>query len=296
MKIKTIGIILASSVLPYTANASDTDFSFYGSLRVMIEEAKHDNGDNFKDALSRIGVSGSHDLGEGLQAFAKYEVKVNVAEGELGSETGKDARQAYVGLSGDFGSLKVGRYWSAYYNSVGGTVDQLWYNSAPVYFTLDGDFRIGKSVMYTTPEVNGFEASALYSDERELGQFTLGYQATENLKLSIGVIDDEQESVGVAAAYADEGYYINGMYMDKDDTGKGLDVIGGITSGKNTYSLGISSYEDQAGSDDFDTLLLGYQYKIHPKVKLWVEAWAWDGVMYGIEDSNSINFGMNYDF
>ncbi len=299
MKMKTACFSLTClTMLPLQASAADLEYDFYGSLRVMVEAAKHDNGDNFKDAVSRIGVSGSHDLGEGFKAFAKYELSVDVAEGELGSDTGKDARQAYIGLSGEFGSIMAGRYWSAFYNAVGYAPDQLWVHSAPVYYTLDGDYRIGKSFMYTTPEYNGFQLSALYSDEREQGQLAATYQATESLKLAAGYNDDkEQDSVGVAAYYAADGFYVNGMFMDKDDQGRGVDIIGGISADKSLYSLGVSSYEDRSGGDsDFDALILAYQYDLHPQVKLWVEAKAWDGVLYGVEDSNLVAFGMNYDF
>ena len=300
MKIKASSIALAcAAIMPLNASASDTDFSFYGSLRVMLEESKHDNGDNFKDAASRIGVQGSHNLGDGLKAFAKYEVKVDLAEGELGSETGSDARVAKIGLSGDFGTLQVGKMWSAYYNAIGWAGDQLWWNTAPAYYSLDGNFRIEKSIMYTSPDVNGFQVSALYSDDVEQGQLTASYKATDNLTLTAGFIDDndENDSVGVAAYYSGDGYYINGSYTDKDNVGKGADIIGGISSDKSLYTLCVSSFSDQSGgTDDFDAVTLAYQYNPHSNVKLWVEAMAWDGVLYGNADSNSINLGINYDF
>lgn len=299
MKIKTTcGALTCAMLMPLAASADNSDVSFYGSLRVMVEEAEHDNGDNFKDALSRVGVKGSHDLGDGLSAFANYELKLDLAEGEIGSDTGTDARQAYVGLSGDFGSVMFGRYWSTFYNAIGWAPDQLLLNSAPVYYTLDPNFRIGKSAMYTSPNINGFQVSALYSDDVDQGQLAATYQVTDSLKLAAGFINDDQnDSVGVAAYYNGDGYYLNGMYMDKDNTGKGVDVIGGFSSGKSAYTLGVSSYEDQSGgTNDFDALILGYQYAIHPKVQVFMEAWSWDGVLYGTADSSSIKLGLKYDF
>ncbi|GAA0690820.1 hypothetical protein GCM10009104_16980 [Marinobacterium maritimum] len=299
MKFKSTYLAFFVLLAPSFTQASEFDYNFYGSLRVMVEEAKHDNGDNFKDAVSRIGVSGSHDLGKGLQAFAKYELSVDVAEGELGSDTGKDARQAYVGLSGDYGSLMLGRYWSSFYNAIGYASDTLWIHSAPVYYTLDWDYRIGKSVMYTTPDMNSVQVSALYSDEREQGQLAATWQATDSLKLAAGYIDDadNNDSVGLAAYYTGSSYYLNAMLMDKDNQGRGIDLIGGISADKHLFTAGVSTFEDRSGSDnDFDVLILAYQYNLHPKVKLWVEAKAWDGVLYGIEDSNLIALGMNYDF
>ena len=152
--------------------------------------------------------------------------------------------------------------------------------------------------MYTSPDMNGLTLSGLYSDDKELGQFAGTYKASDSLTLGLGYIDDENESLGAAFYYSGDGFYVNGMYMDKDNIGSGIDLIGGVSSGKSLYTLGVSSFEDDAtsGASDFDALILAYQYNLRPNVKLWVEAWKWDGVLYGTADSGSINFGMNYDF
>ncbi|GAA6169390.1 porin [Sessilibacter corallicola] len=304
MKIKIKKTCLALScaaALPLIASANEPDISFYGSLRVIAEAADHENGDNFQDGLSRVGVNGNHDLGDGLSVFANYELKVDLAEGEIGSETSNDARQSYVGLKGDFGTVQFGRYWSTYYNAIASAPDQLLLNSAPVYYTLDPNFHIGKSAMYTSPSINGFQVSVLYSDEAEQGQLSSTYQVTDRLRVAVGFIEDDQnDAAGVSAYYKGNGYYLSGMYMDKDNTGKGFDIISGVSSGKSTYTLGVSSYKDQTdtnnSNNDFDAIILGYQYAIHPSVQAFVEAWSWDGVLYGVPDSKSARFGLKYDF
>jgi len=304
MKIRTACLALSSlTLIPFAAQASDYDYNFYGSLRVMVEEAKHDNGDSFKDAVSRIGVNGSHDLGNGMQAFAKYELSVDVAEGELGSDTGKDARQAYIGLSGDYGSLMLGRYWSSFYNAVGYASDQLWVHSAPVYYTLDGGSRIGQSALYESPDLAGLKLKALVQidddDNGEEGQHQLG--ATYNIgNLTLGVAytdaANDKDIYGLSASYSGNGFYINGAWMDREDTGSGFDALVGIQAGKNLFTVGLSSLDDDAGSDDFDALILAYQRNLHKDVLIWVEAMAWDGSLYGIDDSNVVHLGMNFNF
>ena len=302
MRIKTTCLALTCAAFIPAANAGSNaeniDYSFYGSLRAMVESTKHENGDDFKDALSRIGIKGSHDLGNGLSGFALYELKVDIAEGELGSETGKDARQAYIGLSGDFGTVMAGRYWSAFYNAIAWAPDQLLLSSAPVYYTLDANFHIGKSVMYTSPDLNGLQVSALYSNEVEQSQFAATYRISDSLKVAAGMInDDENDSAAVAVYYNTNGYYLNGMYMDKDNTGQGADIMGGVTSGKNSYALGVSTFEDSTDAgNDFDAVILSYQHAIHPQMQFWLEASAWDGVLYGTPDSNVTRVGIKYDF
>ncbi len=300
MKIKTTCLSLACSALfPLIANADEPSVNFYGSLRVQLENTGHTESTDFKDAASRVGIDGRHQLNEALAAFAKYEVALDLDEGEVGDE-----RQGFVGLTGDFGTLMAGRYWSAFYNAVGYAGDQLWWDSAPAYYSLDGDFRIADSVMYTSPELNGLQLSVLAQfddasndDEVEQSQFTATYQVSDSLKLALGYIDDDNDSVGVAAYYTGAGFYVNGAFIDKDNVGRGIDLVGGIRADKSLYTLALSTLEDQSGTDnDFDAVTLAYQYDLHPKVKLWVEAMAWDGVLYGNEDSHTINIGMNYDF
>ncbi len=300
MKIRMTCLSLAcASLIPLVATATEPEINFYGSLRVQLEKTGHTESTDFKDAASRIGVDGRHQLDESMTAFAKYEVALDLDEREVGDE-----RQGYVGLTGDFGTLMAGRYWSAFYNAVGYAGDQLWWDSAPAYYTLDGDFRIGDSIMYTSPDISGLQLSVLAQfdddsndDEVEQSQYTATYQASDSLKLAVGYINDDNDSVGVAAYYTGEGFYINGAYIDKDNAGKGADLIGGIRADKSLYTLALSTLEDESGAgSDFDAVTLGYQYDFHPKVKLWVEAMAWDGVLYGNEDSHTVNIGMNYDF
>ncbi len=298
MKLKPLYLLISSAVLSTSVQASNADFSIYGSLRVMNEIAEHDNGDNVKDAASRIGADASYNFSDSLKFIAKYEFKVNVPEAHFGSSTGSDERQLYVGLAGDFGELKVGRYWSTFYNAVGYAPDQLWWNTAPVYYTLDPDFRIGDAIMYTTPDMDGLQISALHSKDRDVSQLAGTYKVDDSLKIAGGFIEDgDTDSFGTAFYYTGKGYYVNGMYMDKDNTGRGADIIGGITRDKSIYSVGVSTFDDETtGTKDFDALILAYQYNIHPKVKLWAEAWAWDGVLYGNRNSSSLNLGVNFDF
>ncbi len=302
INIKNVTLVIAGSLgFSQISISEEQEISFYGSLRPMVEFAEHDNGDNVKDALSRIGVQGARKIDDQFTAFAKYELPVDVPNGQLGAVTegGEDVRQSYVGLSGDFGSIQVGRFWSAIYNSIGYASDQLWWNSAPVYYTLDGvDLRIGGAVMYTSPEVNGVKFSAVHSNEIEQSQFSVTFNATEKLRFDVAYAEGRDDDLlGLAAYYTSDNYFINGTYMDREDAGKGTDLVGGIYQGKNTYRLGFSSFQDDAdANDDFDAVILGYQYNLVPAVKLWVEVMAWEGSLFGNEDSNQFNVGMNYDF
>ncbi len=69
---------------------------------------------------SRWGIKGSSETSEGLAAVYRFEEGINeeginAANARQGSGTG-EGRLSYVGLSGGFGTLTVGRVWGASYN------------------------------------------------------------------------------------------------------------------------------------------------------------------------------------
>ncbi|HQA34421.1 MAG TPA: porin, partial [Casimicrobium huifangae] len=61
---------------------------------------------------SRWGLRGSESLGGGLNAFFNLENGFNVDNGSLGQGGLLFGRRAYVGLSGGFGSIQMGRDYS----------------------------------------------------------------------------------------------------------------------------------------------------------------------------------------
>ena len=72
------------------------------------------------NSYSRWGVKGSSEVSEGLTAVYRYEEDL-----DLGTATLKAGnRLSYVGLSGGFGTVTMGRIWSAAYNHVGALTDR----------------------------------------------------------------------------------------------------------------------------------------------------------------------------
>ena len=128
---------------------------------------------------SRIGVKGTEDLGGGLKAFFDAETGFCAAgTNQMGKTTtgatqtyctggGFMQRQAFVGLSGGFGTVTAGRqYTPAFSNEA---------NMDPFGFGLAGDignislvnqyglYRANQAVAYVTPNLGGFTGVAAYS-------------------------------------------------------------------------------------------------------------------------------------
>ena len=94
----------------------------------------------FKDGGSRWGIKGSNEVSEGLSAVYRFEAKIDSASA---TQVGGD-RLSYVGLSGGFGTLSMGRVGSAGGNSTGGMLDNSFH-----YGDSYTGFRTGNAISYS---------------------------------------------------------------------------------------------------------------------------------------------------
>lgn len=112
------------------------------------------------------GLRGTEDLGGGLKAIFKLESNFNIDDGAVDAG-GMFAREAFVGLSGGFGTVKAGRNYTAY-DSFFGAVNHTWnsninVSSAVAKTGLDHyGVRANNSVVYESPNLSGFSGSVSY--------------------------------------------------------------------------------------------------------------------------------------
>lgn len=288
-------LIIAGSMatLPLSVSANDADLSFYGSLRVMLEIAEHKDSADLKDGLSRIGFKASKQINDDIKAFARYEIGLDSTEASLDT----NGRLAYAGLSGDFGTVQAGKMWSPFYNTIAWNTDTMYWLSAPAYYTIDADFRIDNSIMYSSPNFNGLQLSVLAqveddtnSDNIEQSQFAATY-SVNNLTLGLAYVNDDDDIIGVSASYGMGDLRISASYMDKDNQGNGGDLIATYVMGPGTLNLGYSNYSPENG-DSTDYLIAGYQYNLSPEAQLFLEFQARDGST----DSHTTELGFKFNF
>ena len=124
----------------------------YGSLRVAAALDSEGNRE-IRNNSSRLGLRGSKRLTDGIQAFGRIEVGVNMVAtdrvilsgGDPGAPIGQGSqavfsRLGYVGLDTGIGSFAWGKQWSAYYD-VAVFTDQfpLWSGAATGAFAAGTD-------------------------------------------------------------------------------------------------------------------------------------------------------------
>jgi len=113
------------------------------------------------------GIKGSEDLGNGLKANFVLESGMSLDDGSAADATKSFNRKATVGLSGNFGSVELGRNYTAYDSLRGATNNTADTNMAVTgsVFAVGGDYavRVNNSVRFDSNVYSGFSGSASYA-------------------------------------------------------------------------------------------------------------------------------------
>jgi predicted porin len=127
---------------------------------------------------SRWGVRGSEDLGGGLSANFQLESGINIDDGTLGQGGLIFGRQAWVGLKGGFGHVKLGRQNNVLYVASAFVYDPFGISlagDASKFFRLLGS-RTNNTIDYSF-SANGFTGELAYG----LGEVAGNSSANRNL-------------------------------------------------------------------------------------------------------------------
>ncbi|HEZ1432116.1 porin [Neisseria meningitidis] len=176
MRKKLTALVL--SALPLAAVA---DVSLYGEIKAGVEgrniqlqlteplqniqqpqvtKRKSRIRTKISDFGSFIGFKGSEDLGEGLKAVWQLEQDVSVAGG---GATRWGNRESFVGLAGEFGTLRAGRVANQF-DDASKAIDP--WDSNNVVASQLGIFKrhddMPVSVRYDSPEFSGFSGSVQF--------------------------------------------------------------------------------------------------------------------------------------
>jgi len=193
---------------------------------------------------NRLGFKGSEDLGGGLKANFQLESGFNLDDGTSGQGGTLFGRQAWVGLSGGFGAVSLGRQYTPLFVAVD-SIDpfETGLSGATTNLMYVGGVRANNSITYSTPAMGGFSANLLYG----LGEVAGDSSANRNIGFSVGYANGP---VKVVLAYENQADATN---TDKNKA----TFLGG------TYDFGVlklhAAYEseklDIAGADFRDYML-----------------------------------------
>jgi predicted porin len=201
--------LIALAVLATTGAAfAQSTVTLYGRIDTSVGANKVNGVSTtqvFSDNLttSRFGFRGTEDLGGGLKANFVLENGFKSDDGTLGTANTAFNRQSWVGLSGGFGALKLGKTDSVFKDIYDmGIVNNLFDSEfTPVKIAYAGvanfSSRPNNQIRYETPNLSGFSAGATYSlDEvanvkNDLTAFNLRYRAG---KLDVGAAFQDEKN------------------------------------------------------------------------------------------------------
>jgi len=211
---------------------------------------------------SRWGLKGSEDLGGGLKANFDFQQGFSLDSGAAATRkniSGKaeDAgfnRQAWVGLSGNFGAVRLGNTTTPF-DDVSGSSNAVFDSSlAPagnVFKSTKYNPRTGNAIFYSTPNFSGFTGEVMYSLGEDKTLTTSATSATSvSLAYAAGPLAVQfgyqvEDIVNITAASADAKFtrlgasYDFGAAVLKATYGKVKNVASAANSDATDYQLGV---------------------------------------------------------
>jgi predicted porin len=191
---KKLIVLAVAAAASSAAFAQSSNVQIYGFLDMGFSH----RGDNYNPhvgsknsidsgvtAGNRIGFKGTEDLGNGLKALFTLEAGFTLDDGEQGQGGRLFGRQAFLGLTGDFGTAIAGRLYTPHYSFLSavdpfkaGTVGR-YRNVYDVLPTVGGEnlldpLRVDNAIAYVSPSFSGFNVTAAYSNN------AIGQEGTEN--------------------------------------------------------------------------------------------------------------------
>jgi predicted porin len=128
-----------------------------------VKQTKIDSGGV---STSRFGFKGTEDLGGGLKANFTLEQGFNIDSGAQGTPGLAFNRYAYVGFSGGFGEVKLGKTGTAYddiWGSGNASFDSALSANNEVLKSGNYNWNPANSIYYSTPTMSGFSGAASYT-------------------------------------------------------------------------------------------------------------------------------------
>lgn len=294
-----------ATCLPALASAQSS-VQVNGQVRLTVNRISVDGGNSYgelRDNASRLGFRGTEDLGGGLRAVFGLELGYGADTGEMGSPA---YRHSYVGLTGRFGALTLGRLdsgspsGSPLYSQVT-AITSFAPNDAGATAIgtsmLNARNRVSNAIGYATPNMGGFVARARYylrgtgtgtEAEDDARSLDLGVNYENGpIKAVLGYGKDERSSGLKAAEFDDkwqagvrydfgafEPYALVGVDRFAPKTGNRRSVrywIAGVKAGVDAHSVVFNLLNRQVLANpkgDRRRAQLAYMYKLSKRTEL----------------------------
>lgn len=280
MKFKILSMLLLVPVLCLQSEEP----TVYGKLWISVESQDTASGTevDMVSNASRLGIKGSMDFGEGIEAIYQAEYEVDPVDGTADESKDRTFKQrnSFVGLKGSMGTIFLGKHDTAtkksqkkidLFNDLAGDIKNI----------LQGENRMSDLVGYTTPKINGFSATfnAIKGTEG-LGDDSIGDSTSTSFSY-----DSENFYIALALDSELKGYdstrltlqipfnrsQLGIMLQDSEKLSTGVEEDGYVISFSqkvgNKGTLKFQQAESDMKLDSGKQFSFGYDYKLSSKAK-----------------------------
>jgi predicted porin len=254
-------IVAAAVAALVAAPAAFADVTISG----QINQEFTNGDDNDKDMKSGSNVdvvfSGSEDLGNGMKASFKIHRFYDDGDSNGTSDTDKSADNS-ISLSGDFGSVKVGRFEPYTVSAISSMMNIDASEDLDLEETSYSHARTEGGMQYVSPNFNGVTVGfEQFADESVTGNDTpvqTIFAQYSNAGLTVKAAQEKDDdssatTTSIAATYAMGDFKLTAVSID-DDNGTSADITTNMygatyTMGANQIAVGMRD-SDTANNDD----------------------------------------------
>ena len=183
-----LAVLAASGVAMAQSSVTLYGVADLGLVKSNGISAQMSGNGTMNNGNSRLGVRGVEDLGGGLKASFNFEQGINAESGKTDANTFQ--RAAWLGLSGNFGSVRLGRSLTPSYYGMAAweLTGAANYSAAANQFGfVAAGSRNDSQFAYTTPNFGGFSATLGYIMKPDNSGIA-GGAAEGNAKYDLNVI------------------------------------------------------------------------------------------------------------
>ncbi|KQY90746.1 porin [Pelomonas sp. Root1444] len=231
---------------------------------------------------SRVGFRGTEDLGGGLKALFQLESGLALDTGTVTQGGTFWGRQAYVGLSGDFGTTTAGRQYSPLFVAID-TVDPFGTGLGSVYssgiVTTLGGTRVNNSIIYSSPKVQGFSGKLLAAAGENVTGRSLGADVRYSTEKFVVAMTFTQQDRFAPGTVKGSSTLVSGMY----DFGA-FKLMGVAQSVKHANLLAVN--------DDREEFFAGVQVPVATGT---IKAVYGGGKVKNVAGTKASEFSLGYD-
>jgi predicted porin len=176
---RLVVLLLAGGVaLSPLAHAQFVNVSLYGNLNLNLELVNGAQSDGSNPSIVRVSSNSSRFGLRGHEYLGRGQVAIFQLESAIQADAGGSAlasRETYVGLQGDWGTMKLGNFLTPYddIHTIFGnsptlttsilSTAALWAQGALTKAEGGFDARLGNSIRYETPPLQGFSAALQFA-------------------------------------------------------------------------------------------------------------------------------------